>query len=144
MIAVLALLAALTTACTESGSGGSGPSGGVVSGSGQTPSPAVAKPGVYTLDKSGVSADLRYEAGGWTLIVTNRSGAQIAAPGIYLLGARDGRRVAGRVTGYAPIPDGATYTFKVALARAVAPEDVGLAILLVGAANFGAFVPPAG
>ena len=61
---------------------------------------------------------------------------------LYLLDARDGRRVAGRVTGYAPIPDGATCTFKVAFAQAVAPEDIGLAILLVGAANFGAFVPP--
>lgn len=97
---------------------------------------------MYTLDRGGVGASFRYRPGGGTLIMTNRSGAQIAAPGIYLLDASDGRRVPGRVTGYAPIPDGATYTFKVAFIRAVAPDDVGLVVLLVGAANYGAFVPP--
>jgi len=137
---LVVLLAIGTTACTRASSvedGGRSPS---ASGS-QTP---IASADAYTYQRAGVSASLRYTPGGGELTVTNKSGEDLPAPGVYLLRADDGRRVEGQVSTADPLIDGATRTYSVTFATALAPRDVGLILLLIGRDNYGAFIPPTG
>ena len=140
-VGLLVLLAVGTAACTSGGSadGAKGPEPSNV-GSG-TP---VASATAYTYARGGVSANLRYTPGDGVLTVTNRSGGDLPAPGVYLLRADDGRRVEGRVSAADPLLDGATRTYRVTFATALASRNVGLILLLIGRDNYGAFIPPTG
>jgi hypothetical protein len=103
----------------------------------------VARPDAYVYaDPAGIAAALTLEATGATLSIENATGRVLARPGVYVLDARDGRRVAWTVVDAAPIPDGATAEF--AVDRPASPEDkhIGLAALLFGGEDHGAFVPP--
>ena len=93
-------------------------------------------------DPAGITAELTLDTSGATLTIENATGRALARPGVYVLDARDGRRVAWTVVAAAPIPDGATAEF--AVERPASPEDkhIGLAALLFGGEDHGAFVPP--
>ena len=93
-------------------------------------------------DPAGITAELRLDTSGATLTIENATGRALARPGVYVLDARDGRRVAWTVVAAAPIPDGAAAEF--AVERPASPEDkhIGLAALLFGGEDHGAFVPP--
>jgi hypothetical protein len=101
------------------------------------------KPGEYTYENAGVIATLRYAPDKSTLTVSNHTGAEIPAPGIYMLDARDGHRIAGTVQNTAPVATGSSKDFTVTFASQLEQANVGLMILLIGHANYGAFVPPA-
>jgi hypothetical protein len=138
-IGLLVALAVVASACTSGGStDGAGSSGPSTIGS-ETP---VASATAYTYTRGGVSANLRYTSGEGVLTVTNKSGGELPAPGVYLLRADDGRRVEGRLSVADALPDGATRTYRVTFATELAPRDVGLIVLLIGRDNYGAFIPP--
>jgi hypothetical protein len=101
------------------------------------------KPGEYTYENAGVIATLKYAPDKSTLTVSNHTGAEIPAPGIYMLDARDGHRIAGTVENTAPVATGSSQDFTVTFASQLEQANVGLMILLIGHANYGAFVPPA-
>jgi len=106
-------------------------------------SPAPVGPvGDYTYENAGVIAAVKYAPDKSTLTVTNHTGAEIPAPGVYMLDARDGHRIAGTVENSAPVPGGTSQDFTVTFAQQVDEANVGLLILLIGHANYGAFVPP--
>jgi hypothetical protein len=89
-----------------------------------------------------VIATVKYAPDKSTLTVTNHTGAEIPAPGIYMLDARDGHRIAGTVENSVPVPSASSKDFNVTFAQQVDEANVGLMILLIGHANYGAFVPP--
>jgi hypothetical protein len=140
-LALVLLLAAGTAACTSGGSSDAPTSPGLSTSDSGTP---VASRTEYSYTRGGVSASLRYTPGGGVLTVINKSGGDLPAPGVYLLRADDGRRVEGRLTAAARLSDGATRTYRVTFATALAPRDVGLILLLIGRDNYGAFIPPTG
>jgi hypothetical protein len=99
-------------------------------------------PGDFTYENAGVIAAVKYAPDKSTLTVTNHTGAEIPAPGIYMLDARDGHRIAGTVDNSVPVQTGTSKDFNVTFAQQVDETNVGLMILLIGHANYGAFVPP--
>src|SRR5205085_11898828 len=106
-------------------------------------SPAPVGPvGDYTYENAGVIAAVKYAPDKSTLTVTNHTGAEIPAPGVYMLDARDGHRIAGTVENSAPVPAASSKDFTLTFAQQEDQNNVGLMILLIGHANYGAFVPP--
>jgi hypothetical protein len=142
---VPALIAAtLLSACTKDqppSNGGAKPSTSTSTPSSVTPTTPV-NPGEYSYENAGVIATVKYAPDKSTLTVTNHTGAEIPAPGLYMLDARDGHRIAGTVENSAPVPAASSKDFTVTFAQQVDEANVGLMILLIGHANYGAFVPP--
>jgi len=140
--AVLACL--LLGACTKDTPPPKNSSTGSSSSSSSTGSttPTPSHPGDYTYENAGVIADVRYTPPKSTLTVTNHTGAEIPAPGIYMLDARDGHRIAGTVENSTPVPAASSKDFTLTFAQQEDQNNVGLMILLIGHANYGAFVPP--
>lgn len=108
--------------------GASGPTGNIVVPPGST---------VYRYVNAGLTATLDLDAD--TLEIQNQTGAAVAKPGFYVLDARDGSQIDGRVLDSASVPAGQTATFDVAL-EGIEPRNIGLVILLIGQDNLGAFV----
>jgi hypothetical protein len=136
----LVLLVLTLSACTSDGKDGgrtTGPSGqtGV---SGPTGTISV-PPGsnVYRYVNAGLVAILDLDSD--TLEIQNRTGRELARPAFYVLDARDGTEVDGRVESSAVVPDGQTETFDVTLSG-IEPKNIGIAVLLMGKDNYGAFV----
>jgi hypothetical protein len=142
---VLPLAAALLfAACTGDSKPPSSPGQtGGQTGSSQPQTTAPAKPGEYSYENAGVIASLKYAPDKSTLTVTTHTGAEIPDPGIYMLDARDGHRIAGTVENTTPVPTGDSKDFTVTFASPLEANNIGLMILLIGHANYGAFVPPA-
>ncbi len=141
-VALLLLLAG--TACTRAGAGSS--SGEPVTTAVPTaPSPAGGDreepDGSYTYASSGLTARFVLRASGGTLTVTNATGGRIPRPDLYFLDARDGTRVEADVNGVASVGDGETVTLDVSVAGPLAAKNVGLVILEIAGANWGAFSP---
>lgn len=133
---VLALVAA---ACTGSSSSSPPPTPSAEESLDVGPIPQ--KPTDYVLAMSGVSAEFKPDDEGGTLSVTNESGEEIAAPGLYVLDARSGRRISGTVEDSTSIADGKGASFSVTFPAAFDPDNIGLVALLVGNADYGAFLP---
>jgi len=137
------LVSALLAACTKSTPPAATKSSSGSSSSVSTPTPTpTASRTQYTYSNAGVLADVKYSPSQSTLTVTNHTGAEIPAPGLYMLDARDGHRIAGTVQNSTPIPSGTSKDFNVTFAQQEDQNNVGLLILLIGHANYGAFVPP--
>jgi hypothetical protein len=143
----IALAIALTLAgCTDDGdpSGDpTGPSGGTA-GTGATaptgPTGTISVPPgstVYRYVNAGLVATLDLDAA--TLEIRNETGSDLKKPDFYVLDARDGTQVEGRVVEPAEIPAGQTATFAVEL-EGIEAGNIGLLVLLVGQDNLGAFV----
>lgn len=139
-IGLMVVLAVVSTGCTSGGSGDETSAPRSDGGSGTQVASATA----YTYARGGVSANLRYTPGGGVLTVTNRSGGDLPPPGLYLLRADDGGRVEGQLSTADPLLDGATRTYQVTFATALAARNVGLIVLLIGRDNYGALIPPTG
>ncbi len=95
--------------------------------------------GAYLYQNAGLTATLELDAGAGTLEIENDTGRDLAPPAFYLLDARDGRRVPGTVADATPTPDGQTTTFDVSFSG-LDVKNIGLAVLLIGSDNYGAFV----
>lgn len=131
--ATLASLVLLSVSCTRGG--------------GPEPSPTASSltpvPGSYSYDGGfGVTVTLAPKGSDWLLSVKNATGHTLGKPGIYALAATTGFRIDATVAGAAPIPDGGQSQFQVSFSRRLAPEDMGLVLLLFGGENFGPLAPP--
>ena len=138
--AVVALVLVLA-ACTDEGAGGRDTNGvsGATGASGE-PSPTISvAPGasVYLYANAGLVVKLDLDA--LTMEVDNGTGRALPKPDFYVLRAKDGSQVDGRVVDAAAIPAGETASFAVELGD-VASQNIGLVVLLVGGDNYGAFV----
>jgi hypothetical protein len=142
LLAPMAVLGVLAAGCTGSADAGDGGS--------ERPSAAVSEPsvastsvapgtGVYVYQNAGLTATLELAAGAGTLEIDNKTGRELAPPSFYLLDARDGRRVDGVVDATAATPNETTATFDVAFSG-LEVRNIGLAVLLIGQDNYGAFV----
>jgi hypothetical protein len=138
----LVLVALLLSACTKDSPPKQSTTQPTGSGGPQPTQTIQSKPGEYTYENAGVIAILKYAPDKSTLTVTNHTGAEIPAPGVYMLDARDGHRIAGTVQNTAPVPTASSQDFTVTFASQTEQANVGLMILLIGHANYGAFVPP--
>jgi hypothetical protein len=140
-LAILVVLASLTVACTRSGST-SGGSVGPSASSSPVVAPTSVAPGggVYVYENAGLTATLDLHAGTGTLRIDNHTGRELSAPGFYLLDARDGRHVDGTVEDATATPEGSTEEFDVRFSG-LEVRNIGLAVLLIGRDNYGAFVP---
>jgi hypothetical protein len=138
----LVLFGLLAGACTGGGretpsSTGSRPSAGST-----TPTPVVsisAGPGVFVYQNAGLVATLHLAGSKGTLEIDNKTGRELPPPAFYLLDARDGHRVEGTVAAPKPTPDATDATFDVTFSG-LQVWNVGLAVLVMGSDNFGAFV----
>jgi hypothetical protein len=107
-----------------------------------SPSPTLeVAPGAYRYRARGIEATFELRGGSGTLTVSNTTGFPFDDPGVYLLDARDGSRVDAEVIDAAPVPDGETREFEVAIPGAPEAKHVGMIVLLVGDADLGAFAP---
>jgi hypothetical protein len=140
-LASFVVLVALPAACTHTGNsldgslGPSAPSSPIV-----VPTSVSPGGGVYVYENAGLTATLVLHAGAGTLRIDNRTGRELSPPDFYLLDARDGRRVDGTVDGATTTPAGSTAEFDVTFSG-VEVRNIGLAVLLIGRDNYGAFVP---
>jgi len=141
LAALLVALAVLAAACTGSDGGDEGKGNGTGSVS-ETPTAVVTGPPgtvVYQYANAGLTATLVIKGQSGTLEVDNGTGRELPKPGFYILDARDGRRVEGKVAEAAPIPDGDKMRFKVSFAG-IEDKSIGLVVLLMGPDNYGGFV----
>lgn len=127
---LIALLHMGGAACTGSNSDAPDP---------RSPSLEVA-PGAYVYLSDEIEATFELDGNAATLSVLNRTGFPLDDPGMYLLDARDGSRVDAEVIDTAPVPDGQSREFEVAIPGAPEAKHVGLIVLLAGDADLGAFV----
>jgi hypothetical protein len=139
-IAVLAVIAALAASCTG-GDARETPSDRPTEGTAAASAPTSVAPGtgVYVYQNAGLTATLDLDGGSGTLTIDNETGRELSPPSFYLLDARDGRRVDGVVQGATTTPNDRTATFDVTFSG-LDVRNIGLAVLLVGHDNFGAFV----
>jgi hypothetical protein len=133
------LVVAALTACTTGPGTDASPSPPP---SGSSPVPTIsvsAGTTVYVYRNAGLTATLELRGHSGTLEIANETGRELARPAFYLLDARDGHRVDGHVDGAAATADGRTATFPVTFG-AIEVRNIGLAVLLIGSDNYGAFV----
>ena len=102
--------------------------------------PVGTKPGVYLYVNAGLTVHMNVRADGGTMQVINKTGRDLPKPGFYLLDARDGSQINGKVVSSAPVPNGDTKDFKVTFDKTLDVSNIGLLILTMGADNYGAFV----
>lgn len=94
---------------------------------------------LYEYVNGGLTATMHLDGDAGTLEIRNDTGRELPAPAFYILDARDGRRIAGAVTGAAAVPNGQASTFDVSFAG-IELNNIGLLVLLMGHDNYGAFV----
>ena len=137
LVALLLLAAVTLGACTSEG-GDAGPSTGADGDAEPSETISVA-PGaiVYRYANAGLVATLDLDAN--TLEIENGTGRELPRPDFYVLAAVDGAKTDGRVLGATAVLAGQTAMFDVEL-TGIAPDDIGLVVLLMGKDNYGAFV----
>lgn len=144
LFALVLVLGVLGSACTDRGDGASGRTSGPPGPAGQSPTAVVtsgAPPGtaVYVYQNAGLTATLDLDGNTGTLQIDNQTGRELAPPSFYILDARDGHHVDGRVDGATTTPDGQTTDFDVSYSG-LELKNIGLLVLLIGPDNYGAFV----
>ncbi|MEX1047171.1 MAG: hypothetical protein WD757_09595 [Actinomycetota bacterium] len=108
-----------------------------------SPSPSpVGEKGDYSYNDYGISATLTPDGDSWDFEIQNKTGQGIAKPGIYVLDARDGQRIDATVEGSAPMNTGQSKEYTVTFPPEFDPKNVGLVLLQIGSADWGAFAPP--
>jgi hypothetical protein len=100
--------------------------------------PVAFVPGEWEYDNNGVAVTYSWDTG--ALTVDNRSGAELGAPGLYVV-TQTQQRVDAEVAQTAPIPDGASADLMASFPPDISLEDVGLVALLFGDQNWGAMSP---
>ncbi len=140
LVVVAALLAA---ACSGGGDGTETPTPGKTDGADSNPTQTVTAPpgtGVYRYANAGLTAILDLDGNTGTLEIVNETGRELPRPDLYVLDARDGTRIEGKVVDPAPVPDEGTATFAVSFPPVLEVKNIGLVVLLIGGDNYGAFV----
>ncbi len=140
ILPLFVLVVALGVACTGNGGEGKTPTPTASPTSPVPTGPVHFEPGHYRYEFGGVTADLVFHGSGATMDVKNATGAELAAPALYVVDGTGARRD-GVVTDAAAIPDGQSATFQVTFPDQVTEETVGLVVLLFGDSNWGDFAP---
>lgn len=132
----------LVAGCTKGTDAQPRPSGtaGSRTGTATPEETATGPPGsaVYRYANPGLVATMSLDGDSGTLAIENDTGRDLPPPGFYILDARTGDRVNGRVKDPVSIPNGETRTFRVSFGG-LGIKDIGLVILLMGHDNYGAF-----
>ncbi len=97
-------------------------------------------PGEWTYEYLGVKATFEWKDGPPILTVKNATGADLGAPSVYVV-TQDQRHVDGKMDASQPLADGATGTYTVGFPGDLTRDDVGLVVLMLGDANWGALSP---
>jgi hypothetical protein len=137
----LATAAAFVMVVLPACTGDEAPSAGA-EGSPQTSPPPVTSADSYIFtDAAGIEARLTLESEGALLTIENDTGDVLPAPGVYVLDARDGSRIAWTVVDARTAPKGES---EWQVERPPVPEakHIGLVVMLFGGEDYGAFVPP--
>ncbi len=87
-----------------------------------------------------MTVDVVFDGSDASMDVKNASGAELAAPSLYVV-MGTGEQRDGVVTDAATIPDGESATFQVTFPDDVDEQTIGLVILSFGDSNYGAFAP---
>jgi hypothetical protein len=95
-------------------------------------------PGEWTYENNGVTVAFSWEGG--TLSVENGSGAELGAPGLYVV-TRTQEHVDAEVADTAPVADGDPADLVATFPPDLALADVGLVVLRFGDQNWGAMSP---
>lgn len=141
-VVLLLVLAAASTACTGKKSVPPAPVSASASGEGPvtTNEDVRFKPGEYEYSFNNITVAMTFDGSAATLDVTNHSGAEVGAPGLYAI-TGDDQRYDATVDGAAPVADGASVSFKVTFPDNVTAQTAGLVVLLLGQDNMGALAP---
>lgn len=138
----IVVVASLAASCTKGTDTEPRASGTTASGSGTvTPEQTGTGPpgtAVYRYANPGLVATMSLDGDSGTLAIENDTGRELPSPGFYILDARTGHRVNGRVKDAASIGIGETKTFRVSFGG-LGISNIGLVILLIGPDNYGAF-----
>jgi hypothetical protein len=137
---LIVLVAMLGAACTGGDGDEPTPSTGPTSTSPVPSGPVRFEPGHYAYEFHGVTVDLVFDGSDASMDVKNASGAELAAPSLYVV-MGTGVQQDGVVTDAAPIPDGESATFQVSFPEQVNERTVGLVVLSFGDSNWGNFAP---
>ena len=97
-------------------------------------------PGEWTYEYLGVKAAFEWKDGPPTLTVKNTTGSDVGAPSVYVV-TQDQRHVDGKMDPSEPLVDGATGMYTVTFPGDLTRDDVGLVVLMLGDANWGALSP---
>lgn len=144
------LLFALSVAAASCSGSGAAEPGGATPAPSPTEEPTVdlgdggqvpADAAVYEYSNGEVAARLTLQGNRGRLRIVNRSGREIGEPGLYALDSTTGKRVGGTVEDAAPIGDGETVTLRVSFPEGFGQGRIGLVALIVGSADYGAFIP---
>ena len=137
VLTVLLVLTLPLAACT----GDDEPSGGADSTPATSPPPVTSADSYVFTDAAGIEARLALEGESAVLTIENDTGEALPEPGVYVLDARDGRRVDWTVLGADAAPKGES---EWQVERPPMPEakHIGLVVMLFGGEDYGAFVPP--
>lgn len=99
-------------------------------------------PGKYEYRNAGLVVSVNLKGNEGTMSIENGTDHPLDKPDLYILGAEDGHQVDGKVLAPESIPAGETKEFDVQFPASVDPQsNIGLLMLLIGADNYGAFVP---
>ena len=137
---VIVLALAALTACTG---GGTTETTSTSDSAGPLPTTdvnATIVPGEWVYEYLGVKATFEWKDGPPVLTVKNGSGREVGAPSVYVV-TQDQRQVAGKLAGSAPLADGGIGEYQVKFPGALTRDDVGLVVLKLGDANWGALSP---
>lgn len=138
--ALAALLAFGAAACDGVGADPDGGSTPTESPTDDGPTTVGTTKGEYEYRNAGLTAEMKLKGDQGTLEIANETGFDLPKPGFYILDARDGSVVEGKVVASEPVPDGATKSFDVSFSPPIELKNIGLVILLMGDDNYGAFV----
>jgi hypothetical protein len=98
-------------------------------------------PGAFRYEFGGVTAELTLDGSATgTLDVKNGTGAELAAPALYLI-TGDDARVDATLADPSAIPDGGQASFQVSFDGPVDVATLGLVILEFGDENYGGMAP---
>ncbi len=129
-------------ACTAGKAGDNAPTTTASqTGGGRSPQITVGTtPGSYRFTDAGLTATVKLTGSTGTLQIDNRTGRTLAQPDLYILDARDGSRIEVDVDGAAPIRNGETASFAVAVRKHIELKNIGWVDLLIGPDDYGGFV----
>jgi hypothetical protein len=97
-------------------------------------------PGKYEYRNAGLIAKMNLETDPATLTIVNDTGRTLPKPDFYILDARDGTQIDGKVDASSSIPDGQEKQFDITIQGQIELQNIGLVLLLMGEDNYGAFV----
>jgi hypothetical protein len=140
IVPLIVLAVAFAAACTSNGGGNPTPTPTATPTSPVPTGPVRFEPGHYRYDFGGVTADITFDGSSATMDVKNATGAELAAPAVYVIDGTGAQRD-GTVVDATPIPDGQSATFAVTFPDQVTKESIGLVVLLFGDSNWGDFAP---